>query len=125
LIEADVNDDLLGESVAGGGGLVAVAGAQTNLTNELKTVASIGDGVSVSVEAITMRARHDQDVDSSADAYAAGALAGSGAGADNQLNSYTHVTIGDDSEILADSIIITSKNLLTKNKFGARCRDLR
>ena len=74
-------DDLLAESIAGGGGVVAAAGAESDVTSDNATLVKIGDSVDIHVTSLMVNSTHSQDIDASADSYAIALAAGSGAGA--------------------------------------------
>ncbi|MEM6398913.1 MAG: hypothetical protein AAF757_01595 [Cyanobacteria bacterium P01_D01_bin.116] len=117
-ITATSTDDLQSESIAAGGGVIAASGAQSQVSNDLATLAQIGDSATIVVDTLSMKSTHEQDFDASADSYSIAALSGSGAGIDNEITSKANVSIGTNSSITASSnIIIDAINRLTKDNF--------
>jgi hypothetical protein len=117
-ITAQSTDDLLSDSVAGGGGTIAAAGAESEVTSDNATMARIGAGAEITVNSLAVTSDHQQDIDASADSYAVAAAAGSGAGVDNTIISKANVDIGAGASVLANNIIINAKNQLSKDKYA-------
>jgi hypothetical protein len=117
-VTAGSTDNLLAESLAGSGGVVGVAGAQSNVTNDNATVAQVGDDVQVTVASLLLSSTQEQNVDSKGDSYALGLAAGTGAGVKNTLTSKAIVEIGSNSVVTAGNIVITAINRLEKDKYA-------
>ena len=116
-VSAVSTDDLLSESVAGGGGAVAAAGAESMVTSDYATLARIGAGAQIEVDALVVNSNHVQDIDAKADSYALALAAGSGAGAHNTITSKANVDIGAGADVAAKNIVISAKNQLTKDDY--------
>ena len=116
-IEAYSNDDLLAESVAAGGGAIAAAGAQSDVSNDLAAIARVGDNADIQVGTLIVSSTHEQDFDSSADSFAFAALAGSGAGVQNTISTKSNVDIGQNTQVEADNILINAINRVKKERF--------
>lgn len=117
-IQATSDDDLLAESVAAGGGAIAVAGAQSNVTSDLTTLAKIGNNAQINVNSLTVTSTHEQDVDAAADSFQFALAVGTGAGVSNNITSKANVDIGTSTTInAADNVIINAINRFAKDKF--------
>ncbi len=90
-IKATSTDDLLAESLAAGGGAIAVAGAQSNVTSDLATLAKIGNNSQINVNSLTVASIHEQDIDAAADSFQFALAVGSGAGVSNNITSKANV----------------------------------
>lgn len=118
-ITAISDDDLLAESIAAGGGVLAAAGAESNVTSDMATKVTIGDDVHIEVDTLMARSLHIQDMDASADSYSVALVAGSGAGVNNRITGKAGVSIGD-ATVNAGNILITAKNEITKTEYKDR-----
>ncbi len=119
-IVASSLDDLLAVSIAGGGGAVAAAGAESDVTSDQATLASIGAGARIEVGGLVMNSLNTQDIDSSADSCAFALAAGSGAGVSNTITTKANVDIGAGATVNAENILINAKNQLTKDEYKDR-----
>ncbi len=119
-IIANDSDALYANSVATGGGLVAVGGAQTNMTTTQATVANLTGGAHITAVALNVVSSHTQDVDATADAYTVAAATGSGAGVSNNYRSAATININN-ATVVSNGITVSSSNSLSKqsvNKAG-------
>ncbi|WP_305016834.1 hypothetical protein [Mycobacterium tuberculosis] len=66
-VSASSTDDLLAESVAAGGGLVAATGAQSTTRTNQATFATIGERADIQATSVTVSSAHSQDIDGSAE----------------------------------------------------------
>ncbi len=118
-IEAISTDDLLSESVAASGGIVGIAGTQSDVSTDYVTLAGIGDNARISnVTTLYMQSNHQQDIDASADSFTLAFAAGTGGGVLNTINSKANVDIGTGSTVTAKNIVVNAVNTVTKNKLG-------
>ncbi|TWU31778.1 dockerin type I domain-containing protein [Novipirellula artificiosorum] len=116
-ITANTTDDLLAESIAAAGGVVAGAGAASKVTSVSETRADIGVNVMIAVDAFEMNARHDQDFDASADSLALALATGSGAEVANMIANSVIVDVAAGASVTAGSIQISAYNQLDKDRF--------
>ncbi len=121
-ITAISTDDLLSESIAGGGGAVAAAGAESKVTSNNANLARIGADADIDVDALVVNSTHVQDIDASADSYALALAAGSGAGVYNTITSKANVDIGAGADVTARNIVISAKNQLSKDQYETNLR---
>ena len=118
-IEANSKDDLLADSIAAGGGVVAAAGAESDVTANLGTLAQIGNDATINVGSLKITSDHNQEqLDTSADSYSLALASGSGAGAQNKVNTKADVDIGTNSNVTAGNIVILARNQLTKDQYS-------
>ena len=108
--------------MAATGGLVAVSGADSRITSDSESLASIGEDVAITVGSLTVNSVHSQNFDSSADAIAFGLAAGTGAGATNNMTTSANVDIGVNSglatTVTADAIFIKAVNIFSKEAYA-------
>jgi hypothetical protein len=118
-IVSESNDDILAKSVAGSGALLlAVAGAQSEVTSDSDIVAMIGDNSNIVVNTLDVRANHTETSDGKADAASIGLAAGTGAGIINTFLTEVKVDIGSQAFVAANTILISASNKLTKEKYA-------
>ncbi|MCP4707532.1 MAG: hypothetical protein GY869_02815, partial [Planctomycetes bacterium] len=118
-ITTESTDDLLAESVAGSGSVLAgFAGSLSTVTNDNVALARIGDNSLVDVRTLYMGSTHEHDVDTKADSYALGLAAGTGAGAVNTITSGANIDIGSNNQVTADTIVMTAINRLDKTQYA-------
>jgi len=124
-VTATSNDDLFADSVAGGGGGVAVIGAQASIDDSTSARVYLGSGMNAVAGILDLRSTHTYDVDSSADAYSVGLGTGTGAFASNTITGGAVVDIGAAVIVRADDIYMTALNRLTKQKLDPEESNLR
>ncbi len=114
---AESKDEVVAESIAGAGGVVAGAGASSNTTNNLATNVVLGPSSAINVKTMALLTLHDQVVDSSADSVSIGLAAGTGAFADNEVTTKANIIISSGVVVVADNIDISANNLLSKERY--------
>ncbi|MHC4066811.1 MAG: hypothetical protein ACYSUI_20230, partial [Planctomycetota bacterium] len=122
-VHATGMDTLRSSTVAASGGLVAVAGADSNITSDNASLVQIGENVDVAVGTLSIRSIHSQNFDSKADSVAFGLGAGTGAAARNDMTTGANVAIGTGTgaattNITADAILIKAANQFSKDRYA-------
>ncbi|RJR48541.1 MAG: calcium-binding protein, partial [Desulfobacteraceae bacterium] len=117
-MEAHSTDSLLANSTAGSGGIVSVAGAQSNVTNENDTLVGMGNGSVVNVNTFYLLSVNDLEADARSEALSFGGVAGAGGGVKNSIKSRALVEIGSTNTVTAESILITAVNRLEKTQYA-------
>jgi hypothetical protein len=118
-VTASSQDDLLPQSQAGGGGVLAGLGADSAITSTYDTKARIGQKADINLTGgFSLTSVHTQDVDASADSYAFALALGTGAGVRLSIASSANVEVANDANVEANAIKISAVNELVKDKFG-------
>ncbi len=118
-VSAKAYDRIYQKSSASSGGLIAGAGALSDLSILGSTVAGIGKNATVEAGLVDLIAHRDQDFDSQAFNLAVGLFAGSGALVTNLVAGTADVKIGQGAQVDAESILIYASNQAVKNKYSA------
>ncbi|MCJ8339821.1 MAG: LEPR-XLL domain-containing protein [Pseudomonadales bacterium] len=121
-IKAFGDDTLLPVTVAGAGGFVAGAGAQSDVTSKQAVIANIGKGVSITATGFDLSSKLTQKIDASADALSLGLTAGGGAGLSIDIDTKADVNVGASTNtsipgILASNISAHDITINTLNSF--------
>ena len=124
-VNATGTDTLRASTIAASGGLVAISGADSSITSDSASLASIGQYVDITVGLLSVNSVHSQNFDSKADAVAFGLGAGTGAGASNNMKTKANVEIGEgvvgagsSTIVNADAIYIKAVNLFSKDAYA-------
>ena len=118
-LKANSEDDILAQSKAGGGGVLAgIAGAFTSMDNDNAAVARIGDGSEVDVTVIYLTSEHNNIFDASSDAFSFGLAAGSGAAIDSVNTTKSNIIIGSNVDVNAKTIVLNTINDFKKEQFA-------
>ncbi len=116
------HDDLVAETTAGAGGVIAAVGAVATIDSDLAAVARIGSGADITVETLSIQPEHHQDVNSRADSVTIALAAGTGASVDNTVTSKSNIDIGGGTTIAARNIFLTASNFFSKERFNRSIR---
>jgi hypothetical protein len=117
-LTASGNDTLLSKSIAAGGGALAAAGAESQVTSDNSVQATIGNNAILNLTTtLDVNSQLTQDADASADSYSIALAAGSGAGARNEFTSKADVRIGAGAAVDATNVLINAGNTFLKDAY--------
>ena len=119
-VSANAYDKISQKSSASSGGLIAGAGAVSDLQILGSTIARVGSKAELLVGLLDLLANRDQDFDAQALNIAVGLYAGSGATVTNLVAGTADVKIGSGAQVHAESILISANNQAVKNKYSSK-----
>ena len=118
-ISADGDDINYAQADAGSGGVVAGAAATANTNTAGGASASIADntgpGTSLDVSSLTITAQHTAQFDSQTNTIEAAVAGDSGSWASNTDSSTVNAHIGNDAQIVTQSLQVLATNMTEKN----------
>ena len=117
-LSASGSDTLRSKSIAAGGGVLAAAGAESQVTSDNSVQATIGNNAILSLATtLDVNSQLTQNADASADSYSIALAAGSGAGVKNTFTSKADVRIGTGATVDAINILINAGNTFLKDAY--------
>lgn len=118
-------DDNYAESTSGSGGIASGAASKAKTTNRSTTKAYIRDsssGRNIAVNTLDVNANHLARFNTKVDSSNASVLGGSGANAINEVNAVVQANLGNNVEIVADTVDINAINRTRKDDIGVNVK---